>query len=218
MWEVPKATSPIEAVTTSMYVMPVASSLFTLVINNVVMAGPTKRLGGVSSWGTLMVTQWGWPLVKDQATSPKPGSGTFSGSSIEGSGIGVSHDEVELDFPHPMLLCSSIWWCLVLLLLELWLWWHCLKLPKFEATYPTGVTRWDEYTCVQLGSSHDGDSFAFLSVSCWVGEVACPLVSSVVGSPEVVARTSDSSANGNACFSGLHYAQSSGPFLQDSQP
>ena len=49
MQEVPKATSPIEAVTVSMYVMPVASSQFILVDINVVMAGPTKRLGGINS-------------------------------------------------------------------------------------------------------------------------------------------------------------------------
>ena len=56
MQDVPKASSPIEAVTMSMYVMLVASSQFILVDVSVVMVGPTKRLGGVSSGGTSMVT------------------------------------------------------------------------------------------------------------------------------------------------------------------
>ena len=136
MQEVPKATSPIEAVTMSTYVMPVASSHFTLVNVNVVMVGPTKRLGGVSSWGTLMVTFEGWPLVKDWAIFPKPGGGTFGGSSREGSGIGDLHNEVELESPHPLLFCYSIWWCQALLLLQLWLWQCHLKLPKVEGILP----------------------------------------------------------------------------------
>ena len=111
MWEVPKAISPIEAVTMSMYVMPVASSSFILVDINVVMAGPTKRLGGISSSGALMVTHEGWPLIKDQQISLKPGSGTFGGSSREGLGIADLCNKVELESPCPLLLCSSIQWC-----------------------------------------------------------------------------------------------------------
>ena len=49
MLEVPKATSPIEAVTVSMYVMLVASSQFILVDVNMVVVGPTKRLDRFSS-------------------------------------------------------------------------------------------------------------------------------------------------------------------------
>ena len=49
MQKVSKATSPIEDVTVSTYVMPVASSQFILVDVNVVMTDPTKRPGGISS-------------------------------------------------------------------------------------------------------------------------------------------------------------------------
>ena len=82
--DISNATSPIVAVTVFMYVMPVVSSQFTLVNVGMVMVGPTKRPGGVSSRGTLMVTHGGQPLVKDQAISTKPGSGAFGGSSREG--------------------------------------------------------------------------------------------------------------------------------------
>ena len=56
---VPKLTSPTEAVTMSMYVMQVASSWHILVDVSMVMAGPTKRLGDVSSHGTLTVLHGG---------------------------------------------------------------------------------------------------------------------------------------------------------------
>ena len=174
MQEVPKATSPIEAVHMSTNVMPVASSQFTLVDIIVVMVGPTKRLGGISSWGTLMVTHGGWPLVKDQVISLKPGGGAFGGSSREGSDIGDSHDELELESSHPLLLCAPIWWCWALLLLELWLWQCYLKFPKLEGTCPIGVTRWDGCISVQLGSSHASDSLTFLSVSGLVGGQLAP--------------------------------------------
>ena len=100
--------------------------------------------------------------------------------------------------------------------------------PKLEGTCPTGVTMQDECICVQLGSSHGGDSLTFFSVSGGVGEAAGPLI----GSPEAVAGTSGSSTDGATGFygdvagllssmedsCGLHHAQCSGPFLQDSQP
>ena len=50
---------PIVAVTEFMYMMPVASSRFSLVNVSVVMVGSTKRLGGISSRGALMVTHGG---------------------------------------------------------------------------------------------------------------------------------------------------------------
>ena len=102
-------------------------------------------------------------------------------------------------------------------------------LPKLRGICPNGVTRQDECICVQLGSSHGGDSLNFLSVS---GEVTGLLVGSVVGSPGAVARISGSSADrvagspgdivgplsGTGGSHGLHHAQFSCPFLQDSQP
>ena len=166
------------------------------------MVGPTRRLGGIRSWGTSMVTHGGGPPVKDWVISLKPGSGSFGGSSREGSGIGDSCSKVELESPCPLLLCSSIWWHQAHLLLELQLWWCLLMSPKLEGTYPSGVTGWDECICVQLGSSCGRDSFTFLAVSGWVGEVASSLVSSVVSSPEVVAGTSGFAADGVASFSG----------------
>ena len=75
-------------------------------------------------------------------------------------------------------------------------------LPKLKGTHPTGVTGQDECICVQPESSHGGDSLTFLSVSSGVGEVAIPLVGSVVGSPEAIAGTSDSSADGATSSSG----------------
>ena len=196
------ATSPIEAVTVSIYVMLVASSQCILVDVIMVMAGLTKRPGGIRSWGTLMVTHGGWPPVKDWVISLKPGGGSFGGSSREGSGIGDSCSEVEVESPCPLLLCSSIQWCWALLLLELWLWQCHLMLPKLEGTCPTGVMGQDECICVQPGSSYGGDSFTFLSVSGGVDEVASSLVSSVIGSPEAVAGTPGSSADGVTSFSG----------------
>ena len=50
--------------------------------------------------------------------------------------------------------------------------------------------------------SHGGDSLTFLSVSSGVGEVASPLVSSAVGSPGAVARTSDSPGDRVAGYPG----------------
>ena len=64
MPDVSKATSPIVAVTMFMYVMLVTSSQFTLVDASMVMVGPIKRLGGISSRGTSMVTHGGQPLSK----------------------------------------------------------------------------------------------------------------------------------------------------------
>ena len=191
--DISMATSPIEAVTVSKYVMPVASSWFILVDVKVVMAGPTKRPGGISSGGPPMVTCGGWPLVKDWAIFLKPGSGTFGGS-----GIWDSHDKAELESACPLLLCSSIWWCQGLLLLELQLWWCHLMSPKLKGTFPTGVTGQDECICVQPGSSHGRDSLTFLSVPSGESEAAGPLVSSVVGSPEAVAKSSGFSADGVA--------------------
>ena len=144
----------------------------------------------------------GGPPVKDWIISLQPASGSFGRSSREGSDIGDSHGKVELESPCPLLLCSSIWQCQALLLLELQLWQHLLMSPKLEGTCPTGVTRWDECICVQPGSSHGGDSFAFLSVSSGVGEVASSLVSSAVGSPEAAAGTSSSIADRATVFPG----------------
>ena len=202
IWEVPKAISPIEAVTMSMYLKLVASSWLILVDVKVVIACPTKRLDGISSWGALMMTWGGWPLVKDWAIFLKPGSGTFGGSSRLGSGIGDLHDEAELEVPSPLLLCSSIQWHWALLLLELQLWWHHLKSPEPEGICPTGVTRWDGCISFQLGNSCARDSFTFLSVSGGVGGAADSLVNAVAGPPEAVARMSGSSADGAVSISG----------------
>ena len=59
MPDVSKATSPIVAITVFTYMMPVASSWFTLVDVSMVRVGPTKRLGGISPGGTLMMTHGG---------------------------------------------------------------------------------------------------------------------------------------------------------------
>ena len=139
MQEVPKATSPIEAVTVSTYVMLVASSWFIHVDVNVAMVGPTKRLGSISSWGASMVICGGWPLIKELAISLKPGSSTFGGSSRKGLGIGDLHDGVELESPCSLLLCSSLWQCQALLLLKLQLWWYHLMSPKLGGHHPTGL-------------------------------------------------------------------------------
>ena len=165
------------------------------------MVGPTKRPSGVSSWGALMVTCGGWPLIKDQAISLKPGSSAFGGSSREGLGIGDLCGKAELESPCSPLLCSSIWQHWALLLLELWLWQCCLTLPKLGGTHPLGLLGEMGVFSVQQGSSCAGDSSTFFPVSCGVGGAASSLVSAVAGSPEAVARMSGSSSNRAVGFS-----------------
>ena len=82
---VPKLTSPIEAVTVSIYVMPVTSSQHTLWDISMVMVGPTKRLADVSSHGNFDGYLWGLISYQRLGSVWKPGSGIlFSETGLPG--------------------------------------------------------------------------------------------------------------------------------------
>ena len=144
-----------------------------------------------------------WALPKDQVASPPEGlqwqlvrvdlllrieqspwsqEAVLSLDHLEwGSGMGDSCDKVELESPCPVILCSSTWWCQALLLLELWLWWHCLMSLRLRGTCPSGVTGWGGcIISIQPGNSRVRATSFFLSVSYGVGWTSgCPAGGSV---------------------------------------
>ena len=118
------------------------------------------------SGGILMVILGESSPVRNLAISQKPGGGIFGrsswwgSSSVQHTGTGEPLDEVELEFPRPLPHCSSLPQCWTLLQLELWLWWHHLKLPQAHGnvTHRGWWLRWVNLHLARILSNHSRDS------------------------------------------------------------
>ena len=133
MWGFLRATLPMETVTMSIYVTPVASSWTMWVVYIISTVGPANVSGCLVSEGASREAGDGESLSRHATTPLKPG-----GSAISGLGSGDPGNDVELDF------CSACFgsltcWCWALLP-TLWLLHHCLSLPRVRGVHPVEIT------------------------------------------------------------------------------
>ena len=106
MQRFPRATLSTKAVTVSMYITPVASSCTIQVVDIVATVDSTITLVDLVFQRGLNGGQRGCTLIRQAATSLKPGGG-----ATPGLGMGDPHNDIELDSSSMALLHSLAHWC-----------------------------------------------------------------------------------------------------------